>query len=119
MKKILLVCTALFLVACGSSQPSLVHTHAPILNITAELNPLIDANATAQSAWVKNKSNQNINLQYDVFWYDKNGVTQPVSLQQEQYRANLWLAPEQKQAINLSKPTPESVNYRLYLQLKQ
>ncbi|WP_439239908.1 YcfL family protein [Lonepinella sp. BR2474] len=118
MKKILLICTALFLTAC-SSVPSLTYTHKPILNIAAELHPLIEASVTAQSAWVKNKSAQQINVQYDVFWYDQNGVTQPVSLQQDQYRATLLLAPEQQQAIHLSKPTPESVNYRLYLQLKQ
>ncbi|MGQ0286432.1 hypothetical protein ACT2CV_04420 [Pasteurellaceae bacterium 22721_9_1] len=117
MKKITLILTALLLAAC-SSKPNLVHTQQPILNISAELHPLIEAEVSSHSAWIKNKTGQNLGVKYDLFWYTENGVTQPVSTTQDQYSATLLLTPLQKQAISLTRPTPESVNYRLYLRLQ-
>lgn len=114
MKKTLLFVTALLLAAC-SSRPNLVHTHDPILNITAELNPFIEASVSDNSAWVKNKTDAPLAVRYDIFWYAENGVTQPVSATQEAYSGSLLLNPQQKYALPLQKPTPESVNYRLYL----
>lgn len=114
MKKILLFGTALFLTAC-SGQPNLVHTRNPILNITAELRPLIEADVRENSAWVKNKTEAPLALRYDIFWYAENGVTQPVSATQEAYSGSLLLNPQQKYTVPLQKPTAESVNYRLYL----
>jgi len=114
MKKFLLIFTALVLAAC-SSKPNLVHTHKPILNIEAALNPYIDASVSQHTAWVKNKSQQPLTVHYAVFWYAENGVTQPVNDKQEAFSASLLLQPQQKQTIELAKPTPESVNYRLYL----
>ncbi|PVX38840.1 uncharacterized protein YcfL [Pasteurella langaaensis DSM 22999] len=114
MKKFLFILTALLLAAC-SSAPNLVHTYQPILNIDAALNPYVDASAGSHSAWVKNKSQQPLTVRYDVFWYAENGVTQPANDQQEAFSGSLLLQPQQKQNIELIKPTPESVNYRLYL----
>ncbi|MCK3658414.1 hypothetical protein A4G18_06755 [Pasteurellaceae bacterium Pebbles2] len=121
MKKTLVICTALLAVlglsAC-SSQPALTHTHKPILNISAELNPLLDVSLSSTEAWLKNKSTQSLSVQYDVYWYDQNGVTQPFSDSQEALRRTLLLTPAQKHTIQLHKPTPQSENYRLYLQQK-
>lgn len=117
MKKLLLISTALLLAAC-SSKPNLVHTNQPILNISAQLAPLIEAEVSENTAWVKNKTAQPLQIRYDLFWYAENGVTQPVSNQQDQYSSSLLLSAQQKQAIALNKPTPESRNYRLYLRLK-
>lgn len=115
MKKSLIILVSLVLAGC-SSAPNLVHTNSPILNITAELAPSIEANASASSAWVKNKSTQPINVNYHLFWYNAQGVTQVWSQQRESISGNLRLQPQEQQSIELSKPTPESTNYRLYLQ---
>lgn len=114
MKKFLLILTALVLAAC-SSTPNLVHTHEPILNIEAALNPYIDASVTQRIAWVKNKSQHPLTVHYSVFWYAKDGVTQPINDKQEALNGSLLLQPQQKQTIELTKPSAESVNYRLYL----
>ncbi|MDY6216388.1 YcfL family protein [Actinobacillus porcinus] len=114
MKKISLIFTALFLAAC-STTPNLVKTHSPILNIDVAINPFIDAAAQSHEAWVKNTGQQPLQLHYDLFWYSENGVTQPASQTQDAFSGSLLLQPQQKQTIELTKPTPESVNYRLYL----
>lgn len=106
------------LVGCGSNQPaSLVHTHQPILNIEADANAVLEAKATADSAWIKNKTEQNLNVDYQLFWYDKLGVTQQNSLLSEQ-KHSLMLQANEQYAIPLTKPTAESQNYRLYIRLK-
>ncbi|SUT88299.1 lipoprotein [[Actinobacillus] rossii] len=114
MKKIIPILTALFLVGC-SSAPNLVRTHDPILNIDSAIHPYIDAAVSTHSAWVKNKSQQPLTVRYDLFWYAENGVTQPASQTQDAFSGSLLLQPQQKQSIELASPTPESVNYRLYL----
>ena len=116
MKKSLIILASLVLAACSSSVPNLVHTHSPILNITADLAPLIEANADSNSAWVKNKSTQPINVNYHLFWYNAQGVTQVWEQQRESISGNVSLKPQEKKALELTKPTPESTNYRLYLQ---
>ncbi|EIJ71785.1 DUF1425 domain-containing protein [Pasteurella bettyae] len=117
MKKFILVAVNLLLAACSIQKPSLTHSQKPILNITADANSYIEASVSQNSAWVKNKTNQPINVCYSLYWYDQNGVTQVFSPQQDKYRASLLLQPLQKSEINLSRPTPESVNYRLYLHM--
>lgn len=117
MRKILIFITALWLAAC-SSQPNLVQTQQPILNIEAALEPLVSVNLEQERAWIKNRTEKLLKIQYDVFWYDQFGVTQPFSLKQDQYSAELLLNPEQKQQLNFSKTSPQAVNYRLYLRLK-
>lgn len=116
MKKSLIIFVSTMLAACSSSVPNLVHTNRPILNMTAELAPFIEANVASDSVWVKNKSTQPINVNYHLFWYDAQGVTQVWQAERESVVGNLHLASQQKQSIELAKPTPESTNYRLYLQ---
>ncbi|OOF59693.1 YcfL family protein [Rodentibacter myodis] len=116
MKKSLIFLAALVLAACSASNPNLVHTDTPILNITAELAPRIEAKAGSNSAWVKNKSTQPLNVNYHLFWYDAQGVTQVWEQQRESVSGNFRLQPQEQKAIELIKPTPESTNYRLYLQ---
>lgn len=116
MKKSLIILASLVLAACSSSVPNLVHTNEPILNITAALAPAIEAKASTNSAWVKNKTAQPINVNYHLFWYNAQGVTQVWEQQRESIEGNLHLQPQEQKAIELTKPTPESTNYRLYLQ---
>lgn len=116
MKKYLILSTSFVLAACSSSVPNLVHTESPILNITENLAIKVEAKVNPDSAWVKNKSEQPINVNYHLFWYNAEGVTQVWQQQQESVSGNLHLQPQEQKAIELAKPTPESTNYRLYLQ---
>ncbi|OOF63112.1 DUF1425 domain-containing protein [Rodentibacter pneumotropicus] len=116
MKKSLVILASLVLSACSVSGPNLVHTNNPILNITAELAPVVEAKVSADSAWVKNKSSQPINVNYHLFWYNAQGVTQVWTDQRESLVGNLRLQAQERKAIELMKPTLESTNYRLYLQ---
>ncbi|MCQ9121512.1 hypothetical protein BKG95_03205 [Rodentibacter pneumotropicus] len=116
MKKSLVILASLVLSACSVSGPNLVHTNNPILNITAELAPVVEAKVSANSAWVKNKSTQPINVNYHLFWYNAQGVTQVWTDQRESLVGNLRLQAQERKAIELMKPTLESTNYRLYLQ---
>lgn len=110
--------TLLFLVslvaACSAPPPNLVSTHKPILNIEADLAALIEADTTSHSVLIKNKTEQPLRLNYGVFWYDKNGVTQL----EPQNLSTLFLAEKQRVNIEMTPPSVESVNYRLYLRLK-
>lgn len=117
MKKILLILTALFMLGC-TSQANLVQTQQPILNISSELNSLIETELSQDKAWLTNKSKQSLTIQYDLFWYAADGVTQPFSDKQEQMSEVLILAPQQKHIIEFNKPTSNSKIYRLYLRLK-
>ncbi|MDP9500634.1 DUF1425 domain-containing protein [Bisgaard Taxon 45] len=116
MKKLIaLFISSCFLVSCGSRQPvNLLHTHQPILNIEADADPLVDAHVSPTQAWVKNKHHTPVQLTYQVFWYDKQGVSQPSTESDHQ----LWLQGNEKYLIPLTKPSIESDNYRLYLRLK-
>lgn len=118
-KRISLLLLTALLAACSSKTPvNLVHTQQPILNIEASLDPLIDAGVGSDSAWIKNKTAQLVGVAYDLFWYDKNGVTQMFDEDKSRLSSTVLLEPQQKIAIDLAKPTAESANYRLYLRLK-
>ena len=110
-KQISLLFLTALLTACSSQVPNLVHTQKPILNIAADVNPMIRAGVDSTSAWVENVTEQAFNLAYQQFWYDKNGVTQTYGLGE----LNESLS---KTELELKRPTPESVNYRLYLYLQ-
>lgn len=81
---------------------------------------MINAQVSPTSAWVKNVTEQTFNLAYQQFWYDKNGVTQVYGegVLNESLSSVIRLQPQQKVDIELKKPTPNSINYRLYLYLK-
>ncbi|HDR1501205.1 TPA: YcfL family protein [Pasteurella multocida] len=116
MKKLTALFISSYLLAgCGSHQPvNLLHTHQPILNIEADAHQLVEAHVSPTLAWVKNKYATPIQLTYQVFWYDKQGVSQATTLSDNP----LGLQEHEKYIIPLNKPTAESQNYRLYLRLK-
>ncbi|BFU59422.1 MULTISPECIES: DUF1425 domain-containing protein [Rodentibacter] len=116
MKKSLILLSAFVLTACSNSGSNLVHTNTPILNVAAELAANVEAKVSSNSAWVKNKRTQPIKVNYHLFWYNNQGVTQVWEQQRESLSGNLRLQPQEQKAIELAKPTPESTNYRLYLQ---
>lgn len=103
---------SLMLTGCGTSQPvNPLKREQPILNIDVTIAPHIEVFVNEHSAWVKNTTQQPINLFYHLFWYDKNGLSQPNFTRQ----TTLSLAPQEKQYLELKKPSTESVNYRLYI----
>lgn len=117
MNKIYFYCLTviLALTGCATSSPNLVHTNKPILNITAELSPILSVDLQQQGARIENKSKQTVSFIYSVTWYDKQGVTQLYPQDKTEQQASLQLAPQQKVQLDFSKPTTASVNYRLYI----
>ena len=114
-KSISLFFVSALLAACSAKMPNLLDTQRPILNIEAPVTAVADAGVNADSAWVKNKTEQSLNLAYSLFWYDKNGVT--TFSQEQPIWHRLSLQPKQKQILTLTRPSADSVNYRLYLRL--
>ncbi|PRI65512.1 hypothetical protein BVZ87_00440 [Haemophilus influenzae] len=115
MKKYFLILASFMLAACSISEQNLTYSTKPILNITSSLSPLIQIETTQKSAVIKNKSQQLLNISYHLYWYDHLGVTQIWENQQESYSAQFLLKPQEQKSIDLTKPTVESKNYRLYL----
>ena len=114
-KSISLFFVTALLTACSAKVPNLLGTQSPILNIEAPVTEVADAGVDTDSAWVKNKTEQSLNLAYSLFWYDKIGVT--TLLQEQPTWHHLSLQPKQKQTLTLTRPSADSVNYRLYLRL--
>ena len=114
-KSISLFFATALLAGCSAKVPTLLNTQSPILNIEAPVAESVDAGVDSDSAWVKNKTEQPVNLAYSLFWYDKNGVTTFSQEQPTWHR--LSLQPKQKQILTLTRPSADSVNYRLYLRL--
>ena len=115
MKKILITATVLFLTAC-SSAPNIVGTNKPILNMAANLAPALDVDLSDNTAALKNKTTQQLNVLYHLYWYNTQGVTQVWPNQQESQSGNILLQPQEKKVFELPKLSTESTNYRLYLQ---
>lgn len=116
MKKYLILLASLVLAACSVTEPNLTYSQKPILNITANLASAIDVSLRDDSALIKNKMAQPVRLTYHLYWYDAQGVTQLWQAEQESQTGQLNLNPNAQARIELLKPTPESKNYRLYLQ---
>lgn len=114
-KSISLFFLTALLAGCSAKAPMLLNTQSPILNIEAPAAESVDAGVDSDSAWVKNKTEQPVNLVYRLFWYDKHGVT--VMAEEPAIWHRLALQPLQKQPLTLARPTADSVNYRLYLRL--
>lgn len=116
MKKFVIFLASGILAACSNSDPNLSYSDQPILNIDAHLASKIEAKAEPYQAWVKNKTAQSLTVNYHLYWYDSLGVTQIWSAQQDNQSGLLLLQPNEKKSFELTKPTPQSKNYRLYLQ---
>ena len=114
-KSISLFFVTALLAGCSAKAPTLLNTQSPILNIEAPAAERLEAGVESDSAWVKNKTEQPVNLVYRLFWYDKHGVT--VMAEEPAIWHRLALQPLQKQPLTLARPTADSVNYRLYLRL--
>ncbi|TCP96884.1 uncharacterized protein YcfL [Cricetibacter osteomyelitidis] len=117
MKKIIFLFLTALLAAC-SSQPNLVHTNKPILNIESTLNPNVDVSLHSSSATIRNTSDYALSINYLVTWYNANGITQlPDSVQDKQFQS-FRLQAKEKITLQFTKPTNESMIYRLYMALK-
>ena len=111
----LLAIFSLFLTACGSNPQSYIKGKSePIVNIEAQIAPLIQVEAESDKLSVANLSEHPLNLSYKLFWYDNQGVTQSNNDPAMPW-LNLWLIGKQSQTLQLEKPTDESSNYRIYL----
>lgn len=122
LKWVYLAIFSLFLTACGSNPQSYITGKSkPIVNIEAEVNPQIAVKANSDSLQLRNISDSTIQIAYQLFWYDRNGVTQTPnsdqgnSAQEGSGWQQLSLTAQTSQAIPLEKPTPESENYRIYI----
>lgn len=106
----------LFLTACSSKPVSYLPAGSnPIVNIEAPLAEQVEVNAKPLVLELQNRTQQAQAMQYKLFWYDKNGVTQTFEESDHTPWLNVWLEPLAKMAIPLTKPTLESANYRVYL----
>lgn len=109
---------ALLLTACGSNPSSYLPIETkPIVNVEAQIAEVVEVKACPEKLSLTNLSEIPLAVAYKLFWYDKNGVTQTFS-ESEQRWQTVWLEVKQEQAIPLTKPTVESVNYRVYLRAK-
>lgn len=107
---------SLFLTACGSSPQSYIKGKSePIVNIEAQIAPLVKVDVESEKFSITNLSGQPLNLSYKLFWYNKQGVTQNSDDESPQFWQKLWLSGKQSQTLQLEKPTNESRNYRIYL----
>ena len=76
----------------------------------------LDVDLSDNTAALKNKTTQQLNVLYHLYWYNTQGVTQVWPNQQESQSGNILLQPQEKKVFELPKPSTESTNYRLYLQ---
>ncbi|MFZ7255738.1 YcfL family protein [Avibacterium avium] len=120
MKKLFFLYGLSLLLAACSSTPSqnIVSENEPILNVEANLAPLIETKLRHNNVWLKNKSQQQLDVAYYFFWYDKNGVTQGEEPNLNTL-SSLLLQPSQQTNLTPVPPTEHSVNYRLYLRLNK
>lgn len=109
---------SLILTACASNPPSYLPSGTtPIVNVEADIAEKIAVDAKPELLKVENLTSSPINIGYKLFWYDTNGVTQMAG-QEKQGWLNFWLEPLAKTSWQLTPPTEESVNYRIYLRAK-
>lgn len=106
------ICT-LFLTACGSKPTSYLPAKSePIVNIEAEIAEQVQVKAEKDHFTLENLANTALQVQYKLFWYDKQGVSQALG---EQRWQSQWLQPKASAHIATTPPTADSTNYRLYL----
>ena len=113
-KLIYLCCLVVGLSACSSKNISPLYQSAPIVNIESNIANAIAITPADKQIAVKNLTNNSIKTAYLLTWYDRNGVTQRTNWQQNELWQHLILPAKQQVNIPLSKPTDQSVNYRVY-----
>lgn len=113
MKKLTALLGILFLLTgCGTSQPvNALKKTQPILNIDYAYSTQLDVSVSEQQAWIENKTQSPLNVQYHLYWYDSNGVSQPEFTK----TAILTLKTQERKNLNVTKPSEHSANYRLYI----
>ena len=116
MKRFLmmLACTML-LVACSSAPPRYLADDRPIVNIDSAIASQTEVDATTKRVTLSNLSQQLLALQYQITWYDKDGVTQLNDWSAEPQWSKVLLQAKQKETVELEKPTETSTNYRVYI----
>lgn len=113
MKTLFFAIFSLILTACSSKPVSyLPSPTAPIVNIEAEIAEKINVQTTPTRIQLENRTEQPLHPHYQLFWYDKNGVTQSW---EEQAWQRVVLLPKQRVELPLQKPTETSESYRFYL----
>lgn len=119
MKKFIFIFLTALLTACSHSTTSLVRTADPILNVELNLFPYIDVDLHPDSATITNKSQYILPINYIVAWYNQQGVTQLSAGKIDDDFRLFRLNAGEKTTLIFPKPTPESLNYRLYMTLKK
>ncbi|QLB20918.1 hypothetical protein A6B43_04945 [Vespertiliibacter pulmonis] len=105
-----------FLTACSNNPTSYLPSGTkPIVNMELPLAEQVNVTAEPFLLRVANLTAQPLNVQYKLFWYDEQGVTQTLDPSERTPWHNFWVEPRSKTEMNLAKPTPESANYRVYL----
>ncbi|MGV6988792.1 YcfL family protein [Testudinibacter sp. P80/BLE/0925] len=116
MKRFLLIMFgSAMLAACSSAPPRYLADSEPIVNIDAGVAAAIEVKAGAEQVGLTNISQRLLALQYQITWYDKDGVTQLKDWSQLPQWVQLALPPQQREIIGLEKPTRNSSNYRIYI----
>lgn len=116
MKKIILLAATVLLAACSSKPASYLPSGTqPIVNIEAPLNEQLDITASSTSFNACNLSEQMLNVQYKLYWYDQQGVTQSLAPSDHTPWQHFAVAPRAQLEMPLNRPSADAVNYRLYL----
>ncbi|MBV7387258.1 DUF1425 domain-containing protein [Pasteurellaceae bacterium TAE3-ERU1] len=116
MKKLLsLTALCVLLAACSSTPPRYLASDEPIVNIDAQVATQTQVTATRTQVELKNLTDHLLNLQYQITWYDANGVTQLSDWSQSPPWLCVSLQGQSAVRMALTKPTPASDNYRIYI----
>lgn len=116
MKKSLFLFFLVLLTACSANRENyLPHSTTPIVNIEAPLNEQLKVAAESRQFKLQNLTDGALEVLYTLYWYDQNGVTQSLTPNEKATWHSIQLPPHKKIEQPLSKPTAESVNYRIYL----
>lgn len=106
---------AFLLAACGSQKTSSYLPSKNVVNVEADVAQVVAFQPEDAAIQLANRTVQPQALQYRLFWYDAQGVTQQGS-EVQPWQAVL-LAAEQQLTLPLAKPNEAAQFYRFYLRL--
>ncbi|MBE2895381.1 YcfL family protein [Pasteurellaceae bacterium HPA106] len=115
MKNAILTALCLFLCACSSAPQRYLASDHPIVNVDAQVAAQTRVFAGNTQVELKNVTDQLLTLQYQITWYDANGVTQLADWAQTPPWLCVSLQGQSAVRIALHRPTPDSQNYRIYI----